>query len=168
MKFLSVILLCIRFIGSVVNIKNDGEIWYCNSNPLDRVNISSLSDTDLERINKLEQIQVMTRHGTRVSHSDLQDYFPNNTQYYHCNISTITSRQQTPLNEYFIPMLKTYEDDNELLLHSNCEYEQSLPILLHQQQQNAQILINAYMKSNSKSQLFNINETMNKTSPLNT
>eukprot|EP01084_Bolivina_argentea_P300268 517719_1 len=156
--------LHINYIKSTVNIATDGEIWYCNSNPSNTISISPLSSSDLQRINKLEQVQVMTRHGTRTSHKNLQDYFPNNTQYYQCDISTITSRINTNnninnYNKYFIPMIQTFEYDNQLLLHSNCQMEQSWPILINQQQQNTQILINAYMNSNNPSQLFDIKLT---------
>ena len=156
-----IIFLFILFdiIHSQINIATHGEIWYCNSHPLDNIEISPLSSNDLDRIKQLQQVHVMIRHGTRTSHINIQQYFPNSTEYYQCDISTITSRINRKNNEYFIPMLEIYENGNQLLLNSNCEMEQSWPNLIDQQHENAQILINAYMSSNDKSQLFDISLT---------
>eukprot|EP01084_Bolivina_argentea_P160576 279613_1 len=106
----------------------------------------------------------MTRHGERTHSKDIQTYFPNNTQYYHCNISTITSRIQyadidSTNNQYFVSMHKKYEYDNQYLKHSNCQRMQSYKSLINQHKQNAQILIKAYMNNNNASKLFNIYET---------
>eukprot|EP01084_Bolivina_argentea_P067677 123203_1 len=157
----SILVLCIstRSIQCTVNIKTHGEIWYCNSNPVETVAISPLSSNDLQHIRKLEQVQVMTRHGTRTASMDLQDYFPNSTQNYHCDISTISSRFNAQSGEYFTPLLERYSDNDQFLLQSNCQKEQSWPTLITQHRQNAQILMDAYMNSDHPSQLLDIKIT---------
>eukprot|EP01084_Bolivina_argentea_P053132 97551_1 len=146
---------------SVVNIATNKEAWYCNINPFDKHQISTLSDNDFTRIVKLKQVHAMTRHGERTAYFNIQKYFPNSTQYYHCNISTITSRIQyadidSNNNQYFVSMHKKYEYDNQYLQHSNCQRMQSYKSLINQHKQNAQILIKAYMNNNNASKLFNI------------
>ena len=124
--------------------------------------LSPLSSSDLHRINKLEQVHVMTRHGSRTHHDNLQKYFPAVKQYYQCNISSITSRVQyidSQNEQYFVSMLRTYQNDDNWLQHSNCQRMQSYPNLIEQHQQNAHILINAYMQNDdSPSHLFNLNQ----------
>ncbi len=76
---------CLQHIAEcVVNIATNNEAWYCNTNPFEHHQISTLSNNDLSRINKLKQVHAMTRHGERTHYKDIQTYFPNNSQYYHC------------------------------------------------------------------------------------
>eukprot|EP00485_Elphidium_margaritaceum_P000787 CAMPEP_0202689484 /NCGR_PEP_ID=MMETSP1385-20130828/4733_1 /ASSEMBLY_ACC=CAM_ASM_000861 /TAXON_ID=933848 /ORGANISM="Elphidium margaritaceum" /LENGTH=471 /DNA_ID=CAMNT_0049344621 /DNA_START=230 /DNA_END=1642 /DNA_ORIENTATION=- len=103
----------------------------------------------------------MTRHGTRTSHRSLSEYFANDTQFYECDIATITTRVNTETLTYSAPMLQHYEDDNQWLVHSNCQLQQSWPTLLQQHQQNAQIISDAYLASDAKHHLFNAHSNNN-------
>lgn len=151
-------LVSFRLTNSLVNKATNGILWYCNDNPSTEHPLSTLSERDAQRIGKLKQVQVITRHGSRTHHHDFQRYFPDSEQFYHCNISTITSRIELPSNELFPAMLTTYEDGNQYLKQSNCEHVQSMPSLIEQHTQNAQMLIDAFMSSDSPSHLFDIGE----------
>eukprot|EP01084_Bolivina_argentea_P052942 97197_1 len=88
----------------VVNVNIDGEyLQVCNNNG-PSYTISELSPSDEAKINKLEFVQALFRHGLRVlPHNYAPEMFfpqyainnlpPNGNWVINCNISTITSSQ---------------------------------------------------------------------------
>eukprot|EP01083_Nonionella_stella_P095627 268499_1 len=133
-----------------VNMAKDGEAWQCNIDPTHSV--PPLSQSDLGRIEQLQQIQLFFRHGLRLGDAPLTSFFPNSTQSeYTCNISTITSRTTTNYYQEFIPlqMKKTYVQNEQSFPNSNCEWTQSTYNGFIQMQNHAQMISAAYIGSES-------------------
>ena len=142
-----------------VNIRQDGSPWMCNNNPYGRQEITPLSEYDQKLINKLEQLQVVHRHGSRVGSDTIQSYLPDKGLKYDCNITSVVTRQYMD-NDYYTNSSKKFYNlrkqyvANEQVLEGNCQYRQALKYLIPQQKANAHHIIDAYI-GNEPYHLFN-------------
>lgn len=147
-----VLFICITITYSTVNKYINGDAIQCNSNPWNNYQIEPLSAYDLSLIESLEQIQVLLRHGNRISKKSLSYFFKNakNVNYV-CNVTT------TIVTEYngtiFQPLRKVYVDNEQLKPNTNCESEQTAFETIHQMKENADILKDAYYPIINKSDI---------------
>ena len=137
-----------------VNINNDGIPWMCNDYPNNKQSIEPLSINDQNLINKLEQVQVVHRHGARTGAVPISTFLPDANLEYDCNISSVVTRQYKD-NDYYtnssksmFNLRKIYVAD-EQTIEGNCQFMQSLQYLIPQQQANARHIKNAYIGNQS-------------------
>eukprot|EP01084_Bolivina_argentea_P142360 250108_1 len=143
-----------RFTKSLVNMSSNGEIWQCIIHPYSTYNIEPLSSNDMDRIEQLEQVQLVMRHGIRLGDESFSDYFPNiDEPMYECDINTITQRtdfNNTDTN-HNIKFNKQYVFNEQYLPNSNCEWTQTTIPTINQMNETANMLIDAYIgESNDK------------------
>ena len=122
----------------------------CNHQPEGKQTISTLKAYDQQIINKLEQVQVIHRHGSRSGSDRIDSFLPNTTLKYNCNITSVETRNYKNNNYYIHPnqtfasLRKQYVED-EQSTEGNCGYRQALKYLIPQQQANAHHLQQAYI-----------------------
>ena len=142
-----------------VNIAKNGIPWMCNNDPYNNQVIEPLPTNDLKLIKKLEQVQAIHRHGSRVGSVPISDFLPNANLEYNCNITSVVTRNYKD-NDYYTNSSKSMFNlrkiyvANEQVIEGNCQFEQSLKYLIPQQQANAEHIRQAYIGSESYN-LFN-------------
>eukprot|EP01084_Bolivina_argentea_P023671 44197_1 len=158
--FFLILEFSISFCFGVVNIRTNGSPWMCNHQPDNKQSISLLPPSDQQLINKLEQIQIFHRHGSRVGSDSISSFLPNSNLKYNCNITSVVTRQYKNNNYYtmnqsipFIHIRKQYVP-NEQIIEGNCQWRQALKYLIPQQQANAHHIKTAYI-GNKSYHLFN-------------
>ena len=115
------------------------------------ISYDPLPDSDLKRIKKLEQLQIISRHGARTGDRSVLSIFPNmdtsipNTEWT-CNFTSVTSRAYGDMN--FISLQKNYVS-NEELIGVNCVSSQSVYQVIQQHRKNADLIYNFYVGNDS-------------------
>ena len=155
MSFSWVILYIFQYVSSSVNVMKNGETKLCNFNPKLSYDYMELNDNDKLRINKLEQIQVLIRHGSRTGDLNFKKLFPNSTENYHCNINTIETRHISMLqNNPYMEFKKIYQNNH---INTNCHGYQSLSYMINQHTQNSDLIYENYFNNNN-SYMFNMDD----------
>lgn len=156
-------LLWVSF-GSYVQINSHGSIPYCNSNP-GEYSLPELSQNDAQHVSYLRQVQVFTRHGSRITSDALTDFFaPSLISKYNmefdCNISTKTTRLVSGIDSdgQFVSLNKIFKPD-EQLVEGNCEAGQSLYPLITQHTMNGKHLFDRYFNYSGSYNYNDINDS---------
>eukprot|EP01084_Bolivina_argentea_P192927 331096_1 len=109
--------------------------------------MDELSSTDILMINSLEQLHILSRHGSRTGDHSVLSIFPNmNTSIpnskWQCNFTTVTARDYKNLN--WISLQKNYVE-NEQITGGNCQDSQSIYKAVKQHQLNAHMIREYYI-----------------------
>ena len=112
-------------------------------------NYDPLPPSDLQRIKKLEQLQIISRHGARTGDRSVAAIFPKMNRSlpgtaWKCNFTSITSRHYGEMN--FISLQKNYVS-NEEVIGVNCVNSQSVFQVIQQHQKNAELIYAFYVGS---------------------
>lgn len=144
-----VVIFCLFLgISTCINIHDDGPLEYCNVDP-SRWNFLPLSSSDLQRINKLEQVHVFVRHGSRIGPHPIVDTFPNAQGLsYHCNITTVETRY-VGRNDWNLISVKKHYIPNEQEVEGNCQASQSLDRSISQHTTNARMFSDFFIGNHS-------------------
>ena len=123
----------------------------CNNNESYHPCYDPLPSSDLQRIKKLEQLQIISRHGARTGDRSVQDIFPNmNTSIpgleWQCNFTSIPSRHYGDMD--FMSLQKNYVS-NEELMGKNCVNSQSVFQVIQQHRKNADSIHDFYVGHDS-------------------
>ena len=118
--------------------------------------MDNLTAMDILRIKSLEQLHILSRHGTRTGDRSVLSVFPNMNQSLHnvewqCNFTTVTARDYN--NSDWISLQKNYVP-NEQIIGGNCGDSQSLYKAVNQHKLNA-FLIRDYYIGDKSHQLMN-------------
>lgn len=142
--FLILLLPSILFTTTLsnINIRTHGPIEYCNIDPY-KWNFTPLKPTDIKRIEKLIQLHVLARHGTRILPIPITDIFPNSNQSWNCNFSTVITRHFK--NEAKWMAFKLHFVKNEEIVEGSCAVSSSLAPVIKQHTINAKMITNFYI-----------------------
>lgn len=110
--------------------------------------IDDLTPTDLLRIKSLEQLHILSRHGSRVGDHSVASIFPNldksqqESLKWECNFTTVTARDYEDYN--WISLQKNYVQ-NEQVTGGNCKDSQSIYKAVNQHKLNAKLIREYYI-----------------------
>ena len=110
--------------------------------------IDDLTPTDLLRIKSLEQLHILSRHGSRVGDHSVASIFPklDKSQQkdikWECNFTTVTARDYDDYN--WISLQKNYVQ-NEQITGGNCKDSQSIYKAVKQHKLNAHLIREYYI-----------------------
>ena len=110
--------------------------------------IDDLTSSDLSRIKSLEQLHILSRHGSRVGDHSVASIFPNihssveSKTKWQCNFTTVTARDYDGYN--WISLQKNYVQ-NEQITGGNCKDSQSIYKAVNQHKLNAHLVREYYI-----------------------
>ena len=135
-------LFTLTSIASAINIEQNGPIEYCNVNPL-QWDFEPLTDSDIARIQSLEQVHILARHGARIIPDSIKTIFPNSDAEFTCDWETVNTRVFKSEKDWM--SFKLHFVDNEQVVEGNCAVSSSQRQVIPQHRTNAQMAKRFYI-----------------------